>query len=189
MNYPFQVRPTVETPYRPPIILPPPRPIEFLRYADTYGFTFIYTFSLFNAQARLNDPNPHNIHPSPIQVFRRKTAHLVSTDKSQTPWHLLREPLSRYDVERIWTRDRCIPYPMDIMWEALAAPHGGVLQRHYTWKGWTNMSEFGRQEWTATDILYPPGSTDIQPGQTGITPTSKGFHGFKQHLVQLEPSF
>jgi len=52
-----------------PMILPPPHPKEFFRYTDPVGLTYIYAFSLNDAQNVLSKSDPNYKAKSPIAVF------------------------------------------------------------------------------------------------------------------------
>jgi len=83
------------------MILPPPCPKEFFRYTDPSGFTYIYAFSLNDAQNLISNSDPNYKAKSPIAVFEARTADVA--DKRRTPWHLISPALPVAAAKIFWT--------------------------------------------------------------------------------------
>ena len=121
------------------LILPPPRPKEFSRYTNSTGFTYIYAFSLHDAQNLIANRLSNHIPKSPIAVFMARTEDVA--DKPGTPWHLFYPALPVAAAKLLWTRNNCHPRPKLICRENFRAASGRMIQREYQWRDWQHNQE------------------------------------------------
>lgn len=68
-NNTFNPEESLQKPYVHRMTLPLPFPREFFRYADHYGITFIYTFSMYDAQRFIADEENCESYRPPIAVW------------------------------------------------------------------------------------------------------------------------
>ena len=103
------------------------------------GFTYIYAFSLNDAQNIISNSDPNYQAKSPIAVFEARTADVA--DKRRTPWHLISPALPVAAAKIIWTRNKCRPNPMVVCLENFRAASGEMIQREYRWRDWQHNDE------------------------------------------------
>ena len=121
------------------LILPPPRPLEFFRYADPSGFTYIYAFSLHDAQNLIANRLSNHVPKSPIAVFMARTADVA--EKPTAPWHLFYPALPVAAAKLIWSQNNCHPGRMLICREDLRVASGKMIKREYQWRDWQHNQE------------------------------------------------